>query len=183
MSKTEQLLYAERFRPTPASTPLNCGVNTSILLGPPPETLVLLLDDPAEHDFASAERLLKGITGEQATTAPLGLPYSVAAILAHMHANVRFNLDLARGQPAVFGEPWPAVTAEAWPELVAAFLADIAELKRVARGGDLGQIVYPATETEPSWTVGYKLAASVAKHNAYHFGQIALLRRLIGAPP
>lgn len=59
----------------------------------------------------------------------------------------------------------------------------MAELGRVARGGgDLDRIVYPATETEPAWTVGYKLAASVAKHNAYHFGQIALLRRLIGAP-
>ncbi|CAM3800720.1 DinB superfamily protein [Deinococcus saxicola] len=40
---------------------------------------------------------------------------------------------------------------------------------------------YPATADEPGWTVGYKLAASVARHNACHSGQIALLRRLVGA--
>ncbi|GGL68992.1 hypothetical protein GCM10010840_03870 [Deinococcus aerolatus] len=40
---------------------------------------------------------------------------------------------------------------------------------------------YPPTASAPSWTVGYKLTMSVAKHNAYHFGQIALVRRLLGA--
>ncbi len=156
----------------------------SILFGPPLATLELLLDDPAEHDFASAERLLRGLSGEQAVTVPPGLPYSIAAILAHMNANVQFNLDLIRSpDPVTFKNPyknWPTVTSKMWPELVAEFLAGTTELGRVARE-ELGRILYPSVGEEPAWTVGYKLAASVAKHNAYHFGQIALLRRLVGA--
>ena len=149
------------------------------LFGPPSATLEVLLDDPAEHDFASAERLLSGLSGEQAVTVPPGLPYSIAAILAHMNANVRFNLDLIRSpDPATFKNPyenWPNVSSETWPELVAEFLAGMAELGRVAREEALNRVLYPNTGTEPAWTVGYKLAVSVAKHNAYHFGQIGKL--------
>ena len=157
----------------------------AILFGPPLATLEVLLGDPAEHDFASAERLLRDLSGEQAVTVPPGLPYSVAAILAHMNANVQFNLDLIRSpDPVTFKkthENWPTVTSKTWPELVAEFLAGITELGRVAGEEELGRILYPSVGEEPAWTVGYKLAASVAKHNAYHFGQIALLRRLVGA--
>jgi hypothetical protein len=52
-------------------------------------------------------------------------------------------------------------------------------LSHLARTLDLSTIVYPATETEAAWTVGYKLSASVAKHTAYHLGQIALMKRLV----
>lgn len=155
------------------------------LFGPPSATLEVLLDDPAEHDFASAERLLAGLSGEEATTVPPGLPYSVAGILAHMNANVQFNLGLIRSpDPATFKNPykdWPTVSSEGWPELVREFLDGIAELKRMAGAENLNRVLYPAAGEEPAWTVGYKLALSVAKHNAYHFGQIAVLRRLLGA--
>lgn len=67
-------------------------MSETILLGPPPATLAILLDDPDAHDFPALARIL-----------------------------------------------------------------------------------------DPSWTVGYKLPCSVAKHNAYHLGQIVVLRRLIGA--
>lgn len=107
------------------------------LYGPPRATLEVLLDDPNEHDFASAERLLSGLSGEQAVTVPPGLPYSIAAILAHMNANVQFNLALIRSpDPSTFKNPyenWPTVTSEMWPELVAEFLSGIAELRRVPK--------------------------------------------------
>lgn len=154
------------------------------LYGPPRATVDVLLDDPDEHDFASAERLLGGISAEQAVAVLPGLPYSIASILAHMNANVGFNLALIRSpNPATFKnsyENWPVVTSEMWPELVAEFLAGIAELKSMAQEEELNRVLFPNTGTEPAWTVGYKLAVSVAKHNAYHFGQIALLRRLLG---
>lgn len=159
-----------------------------LLYGPPSATLEILLNDPAEHDFASVQRLLGGLSGEQAVTVPVGLPYSVAALLAHMTSNVRFNLELIRSaDPAAFKNPydtWPTVSAEAWPELVETFFASMSELEQVARDKDkLGRVLYPEAGDEPGWTVGYKLALSVAKHNAYHLGQIALLRRLVGAWP
>ncbi|WP_192930861.1 DinB family protein [Deinococcus sp. AJ005] len=156
------------------------------LFGPPPATLQLLLDDPAEHDFPCAERLLSGLTPQQAVTVPPGLSHSIAAILAHMHANVAFNLGLiGSADPLSFQppeNPWPSVSAEEWPHLAQAFLADLARLGQVGQDAqELARTLYPATADEPGWTVGYKLAASVAKHNAYHFGQIALIRQLIGA--
>lgn len=161
-------------------------MNKTTLFGPPPATLTVLLDDPAEQDFASAERLLRGLSGEQATTTPPGLPYSVAAVLAHMNANVWFNLELARSSdPATFKNPyenWPTVSSEGWTELVEEFLTGIAELKRIVTEEDLNRVLYCATGEEPAWTVGYKVALSVAKHNASHFGQIAVLRRVIGVP-
>lgn len=161
-------------------------MNSDTLYGPPAATLALLLDDPEEHDFASTQRLLNGLTAEQAVTAPLGLPYSIAAILAHMNSNVQFNLDLIRSDnPLSFENPyknWPTVIADEWPNLVRTFLDSIAELKRIAqRSSELERTLFPATDKDPAWTVGYKLAASVAKHNAYHLGQIAVLRRLVDA--
>ncbi|CAM3807018.1 DinB family protein [Deinococcus frigens] len=157
-----------------------------MLYGPPPATLQLLLDDPAEHDFPCAERLLSGLTPQQAVEVPPGLSHSIAGILAHMHANVVFNLGLVQSEdPPSFrppGDAWPSVSAREWPPLVQAFLADMARLGQIAQDAqELERRLYPATSTEPGWTVGYKLAASVAKHNAYHFGQIALIRRLLGA--
>lgn len=161
-------------------------MKSDTLYGPPAATLAILLDDPEEHDFASTQRLLDDLSAEQAVTAPRGLPYSIAAILAHMNSNVQFNLDLIHSDdPLSFKNPyenWPTVSADEWPNLVRTFLGNIAELKRIAQqSNDLERTLFPATDNDPAWTVGYKLAASVAKHNAYHLGQIAVLRRLVDA--
>lgn len=160
-------------------------METQVLYGPPPGTLTILLDDPDEHDFPSPERIVRGIAPEQAVQAPAGLPYSVAKIVAHMHANMQFNLGLIGSRdPKNAGEQgvsWPEVTAQEWPGLVEAFLSDLSTLQQMARETDLLRVLFPANKGQPAWTVGYKLAASVAKHNAYHLGQIVVLRRLIGA--
>lgn len=160
-------------------------MNETTLYGPPPATLGILLDDPGEHDFPVVERIVGDLTPDQAVCVPPGLPYSVARIVAHMTSNMKFNLGLIRApDPLSYAdrfEDWPEVTAAQWPGLVVEFLATLAALVRVARAEkDLGRIVYGATPTAPAWTVGYKLACSVAKHNAYHLGQIVVLRRLIG---
>jgi hypothetical protein len=153
------------------------------LYGPPAATLELLLDDPAEHDFMALRRLFEGLSTKQALQKPAGLPYSIATVLAHLMANMKFNRDLIRSaKPTDFQNPyetWPEVTEATWPDLLVEFFAVLEELKQMARAENLERILYPATPTEPAWTVGYKLAASVAKHNAYHLGQIALLRRLV----
>lgn len=156
-----------------------------ILYGPPPATLEILLNDREEHDFPAPERILGGLTPEQAVTVPSGLPYSVAKIVAHMHSNMKFNLGLIRAaDPSTYIEQfenWPEVTAQEWPGLAEAFLGDLKELTRIAHEADLDRILFPAAISSPAWTVGYKLAASIAKHNAYHFGQIVVIRRLLGA--
>ncbi len=156
------------------------------LLGPRPATLGILLNDPDEHDFPSVQRILGGLSPEQAVTVPPGLPYSVARIVAHMTSNMKFNLGLIRApDPARYDEAvenWPSVSVGEWPRVVEEFFAALAALERVAREGHgLERVLYPATAEAPAWTVGYKLASSVAKHNTYHLGQIVVVRRLIGA--
>lgn len=158
----------------------------TILLGPPPATLAILLDDPDAHDFPTVERILGGLAPEQATTTPRGFPYSIARIVAHMDSNMKFNLGLIRAQdPSAYDERfenWPQVSVDGWPTLLEQFFRQLQALTQVARDArDLDRVLYTATDKEPSWTVGYKLACSVAKHNAYHLGQIVVLRRLIGA--
>lgn len=159
-------------------------MSAHVLFGPPPDTPAIMLDDPDEHDFPAAARIISGLTPEQAVTAPPGLPYSVAKILAHMHSNVRFNIGLIRAtDPRTFKEKfvnWPEVPSQEWSGLVEAFLRP-ARSQQIARETDLQRVLYPATKGQPAWTVGYKLVASVAKHKAYHFGQIVALRQLIGA--
>ncbi|HET8999539.1 MAG TPA: hypothetical protein VFP86_07840 [bacterium] len=130
-------------------------------------------------------RVLGGLTSTQAFAVRLGVPYTIAQIVAHMLANMRFNLELIYAQdPACVekpGELWPEVAADEWPVLSDEFIATLEALKHIAKTDDLDRIVHPTTANEPAWTVGYKLACSVAKHNAYHLGQIVALRRLIGA--
>ena len=160
-------------------------MSANVLFGPPTATLEVLLDDPHEHDFPAAARILADLTPEQALTVPPGLPYSIARIVAHTLANMRFNLGLfTTDDPARYQHPnemWPSVKMEDWVALASDFLATLEHLKRLARETALDRVVYPASGGEPAWTIGYKLACSVAKHNAYHLGQIVVLRRSIGA--
>lgn len=150
--------------------------------------MAILLEDPEEHDFAPAKRILGGLSAELALTKREGWPHSIAEILAHVNANVRFNLGLIRSaNPEQYENPhpnWPEIRAEDWDALVEQFLQGLRELKAIAlEGTDLGRTLYPQTDREPAWTVGYKLALSISKHNAYHLGQIALLRKTLGAWP
>lgn len=155
------------------------------LHGPPPATLVRLLDDPGEHDFPAPSRILDGLTGDQATTVPVGLPYSVAQLVAHMLSNMRFNLGLIRApDPLSYAERfenWPVVTPDQWPGVRGEFFRVLGAISEAARReDDLARVLYPEAKDEPAWTVGYKLALSVAKHNAYHLGQIVVVRRVLG---
>lgn len=75
-------------------------MSANALFGPPPATLEILLDDPDEHDFPEPARILAGLTADQACRVPTGLLYSIANVVAHMLANMTFNLELIRGDTA-----------------------------------------------------------------------------------
>lgn len=149
-----------------------------ILYGPPADTLSVLISDDEAHDFASPKDILEGISAQQATKAITGLPYTIAEVLAHANANLKFNLVLLRDGLETSVENWPKVSEGDWEALKKEFLESLNLLAQLAHSLNLNKVVYPATETEPAWTVGYKLAASVAKHTAYHLGQIAVMKRL-----
>jgi hypothetical protein len=150
-----------------------------VLYGPPGDTLSILINDELAHDFASPRSILEGISKVQATKAIKGLPYTIAEVLAHTNANLTFNLVLLKDGLETPVENWAKVNQEEWEGLKMEFLENLNALSHLAHTLDLSSIVYPATETEAAWTVGYKLSASVAKHTAYHLGQIALMKRLV----
>jgi hypothetical protein len=150
-----------------------------ILYGPPADTLSVLINDEHAHDFASPRSILEGISATQATQTIKGLPYTIAEVIAHANGNLKFNLILLRDGLETSYESWPKVKPDEWEALRAGFLENLNTLSQLAQTLNLPTIVYPANETEPAWTVGYKLAASVAKHTAYHLGQIALMKRLV----
>ena len=105
-----------------------------------------------------------------------------------MLANARFNLGLIdHPDPKSYKMPmpnWPEVSPDDWENLRSEYLEVLGKLQKVAQEGTkLDRIVFPASECEPAWTVGYKLTCSVAKHAAYHMGQIILIRRLLGVWP
>ncbi|THF86550.1 DinB family protein [Deinococcus sp. KSM4-11] len=152
---------------------------TPLLYGPPPETLLRLL---GHAEFAAPERIVGGLDGQQAVRRPGAAVHSVAEVVAHLLSNMRFNLDLIEGRPASGLPDWPTVRAEDWDDLVSDFLATLERLMTLAQAPEvLARVIFPATDTEPGWTAGYKLAVNVAKHNAYHLGQIVVLRQLLGA--
>ena len=155
------------------------------LCGAPEQTLLILLDDPDEHDIPSLERLIGDLSEMEALARPTGLPYSIAEIVAHMLSNARFNLGLiGHPEPESYARPqpeWPAVGPGEWDGVRQSYFRAVQELLETAqRPGVLDQVVFPANSHEPGWTVGYKLTCSVAKHAAYHMGQIAVIRRLLG---
>lgn len=144
-----------------------------------PEAVVELLRGGGE--FNEPERILSDLTAEQAYQTPPGSPYSIAQVVAHLHywqesqlANIRGELQ-ARPEHLdyTFAAPEPAQ----WEELVAAFLSGIKTM------GNLAREKAEATSPDRADTsVPYDLAES-ALHNAYHLGQIVLLRRILGFWP
>ena len=138
----------------------------TILHGAPPDTLRQLLNDEAEHDHPSPARLLADLPLELALAKPANAVHSIAEMVAHINANMRFNLALAEGREQA-RENWPNVSPQDWPRLAGECLDLLARLQELTFDeANLSRVVYEATGEEPAWTVGYKLTASVAKHGA-----------------
>jgi hypothetical protein len=138
-----------------------------------------LLDGGGE--FNRPERILSDLTEEQVAARPPGVPCSIAQIVAHMQWAQSSQLAHQRGEavpgPAHLDDTFAPPAPGAWPGLVAAFLAEIEECRQMARER--------ATATSPDrddTSVSYDLAEQ-ALHNAYHLGQIVLLRRIQGLWP
>ena len=156
-------------------------MSDSLLYGPPPDTLLLLL---GHADFASPNQILGNLAADLAGQRLPNAPHSIAEIVGHMQNNMLYNLDLIEGREPLKRPDWPRVEEQQYPALVAAFLEVLNTLLRHAQNPEvLERVVFAATATEPGWTVGFKLTVNVAKHNAYHFGQIMTIRQLLGAWP
>jgi uncharacterized damage-inducible protein DinB len=136
--------------------------------------------------FVAVRNALEGVTANQAAWKPEGSDNSIWETLAHISyynnayllrfKGVDYKYDVADNEETFrSGE----VTEEAWRAEVENFDGIMTEWRRLLEAADetkLDEAV--SAENASSWA---ELIANVNAHNAYHSGQILLLRKLQGS--
>ena len=122
--------------------------------------------------FAAPDRLLSDLTFGEASRPVPGVPHTLAQLLAHLAVTQRASLDLAAGRT----QGWPE-GLEVWPEVpdegdFGAYLTDLR----------LGLAEAQALAAAPS-DRARDVLTDLAAHSAYHWGQVALSRRVLGGWP
>ncbi len=147
--------------------------------------LDLLRGGSAHLDF---DKAITGLPPELRGVKRAGLPHSPWRLLEHMRIAqwdiLRFCLDPQHVSPSFPEGYWPQGDAPpdptAWDRSVAAFRADLRAVQ------DL--VADPATDLFAPLPHGQgqtilREGLLVADHNAYHLGQLVVVRRLLGAWP
>lgn len=137
-----------------------------------------------EDAHVSFDTAVQGIAPTLRGVAPPGLPHSPWQLLEHLRRCQRDILDFCRDPAYVEPAPeeyWPSSATPpseaAWDESLAAFRRDRDELKRLAR--DTPDLV--ARIPHGSGQTYLRELLLVADHNAYHVGQLVIVRRLLDA--
>ncbi len=149
-----------------------------------PNILSWLLTGRRSH--AEPARCFDELPMELAGRAPAGAPYTVYEQLNHLRYWQAVYLRRLDGEdvpsPRSAAQGWPGPTrpegAEAWSAAVEDFRAGVRRALALANSAGL-------EEELPHWG-GINRAhglALLAAHNAYHAGQVVLLRRELGAWP
>jgi uncharacterized damage-inducible protein DinB len=141
-----------------------------------------LLDWQDAH--VSFESAVEGIAPALRGTVPKGLPYSLWQLVEHLRRTQRDILEFCRNpayeEPAM-EEYWPPSaappSAAAWDESLAGFRADLADLKRLSANTAVDLFERIPHGTGQTYLRELLL---VADHNAYHVGQLVVVRRNLG---
>jgi uncharacterized damage-inducible protein DinB len=146
-------------------------------------TLIAGVEGEGAHSASS--NALDGLDWQLAGRRVPGAPYTIQQSANHIIYWNGFSLAALRGenptQPEHDVDSWPGPEAPAnatdWAAFVAAYKGSLAALAAYIREGNL----------EGKTPSGRRLRADVLRgvgsHVSYHFGQIALLRRMLGAWP
>jgi hypothetical protein len=148
------------------------------------ERVLWLLGGGGAH--VSFDRAVRGLPTALRGVRPAGLPYSPWELLEHMRIAQWDILDFSRNPGYVYmkwpDEYWPKSptppSAGAWAKSVGAFRRDLAAMMALVRR--------PQTDLHARipWGRGQTIlreALLLADHNAYHIGQLVVVRRLLGA--
>lgn len=149
------------------------------------ELLALLTGDNAHMTFEEAVDgfPLFGINGKVPN-----MPYSAWHILEHMR-RAQEDIVLFVKDPGYVSPPWPeaffpspaeSANAAGWEESVRGFLKDRAVLEEMAR--DQQTDLYGPLPHAKTYTI-YREILLAADHNAYHTGELALIRQVLQAWP
>jgi len=149
--------------------------------------LITLLDGGKAH--ATFDDAVKGFPAKLLGVVPEGLPYSAWQIVEHLRIAQRDILDFSdNGDGSYKPMKWPddywpkeaaPANAKAWDESLAAIRADRKVFDKLLHEADDAELVkaFP-------WGDGQNLlheALLIADHNAYHTGELIVVRRLLGA--
>ncbi len=150
------------------------------------EQLAKLLDGAEAHTdwrkaFADVPENLQGVK-------PQGAPHTAWQLLEHMRIAQWDILEFSRNPKHVspqFPEGyWPPTEAppdsRAWKKSADAFGRDLAEMKKLV--ADSKTDLFEPIAHGDGQTI-LREALLVADHNAYHLGQIVLVRKMLGAWP
>ena len=139
------------------------------------------------HDaHVTFDDAVAGIDPQLVGIQPPGLPYSLWQLLEHIRLAQKDILDFCRNPaysepewPAAYWPPTPAPpTPAAWDDSVAAVRSDRAAFTAMFADPALDPF---ATIPHGQGQTYLREALLVADHNAFHFGQLVVLRRLLGA--
>ncbi len=155
------------------------------------QTLIELLYGTGAH--ASPLACVEDLSAELAGCRVEILPHSVWQLVWHMNFWMDYELRRIRGEkqryPDHASESWPPgvpPTEEEWQKEVTR-LADLIGVLASIAGADSGELdrsvpaLHPKQESYTSSVLA--ILWQLAIHNSYHVGQIALLRRALGAWP
>jgi hypothetical protein len=143
----------------------------------------LLLGRSAHVDWKSA---FSGIPPKLRGVRPDGMPYSAWELLEHMRIAqwdiLEFSRDAKHVSPDWPAGCWPAApgppNAKAWEKSLKSFARDLAAMKKLVANPKTDLFARIPHGTGPTIL---REALLVADHNAYHLGQVVLVRRLLGA--
>ncbi|HVA71783.1 MAG TPA: DinB family protein [Candidatus Limnocylindrales bacterium] len=164
----------------PARTAEARGANDKALR----EHLVNLL--AGGQAYADVHHIIAELPEAQRGVKPAGAPHTAWQLLEHLRIAQWDILGFSRNPKHVsphFPEGyWPASetppSADAWDKSVAAVERDLAEMKKLVSNPKANLFAPIAHGTGQTIL---REALLVADHNAYHLGQMVLLRRLLGA--
>ena len=150
------------------------------------EHLLYLLRGGGAH--LSFEAAVRGLPPELRAVKPAELPHSAWQLLEHLRIAQWDILEFSRNPKHVSPEfpsgYWPPTDTPAdqgvWEKSLAGFRADLKAMQKL--------VANPRTDLFARIPHGegqtiLREALLVADHNAYHLGQLVLLRRLLGAWP
>lgn len=132
--------------------------------------------------------ILKGVTAEQAARKPPNGAHSIWKLVLRITGWRNEVARRATGKPA--GMPasgsWPAVgapTAARWKAALASLDASHQNLVKVVRDMSDDHLLKPTNDPRSQLGTGvsyYELLHGIVQHDAYHAGQIAILKKVLG---
>jgi hypothetical protein len=148
--------------------------------------LIYLLNDGGAH--ISLDAAIARFPASQRGRRPAGAPHTAWQLLEHMRIAqwdiLEFSRNGAHVSPEFPGGYWPGSetppSQRAWCDSVRKFGADLRAM--VALVSDPSTDLFARIPHGDGQTI-LREALLVADHNAYHLGQLVLLRKMLGAWP